>query len=68
MDSRRVFLKKAAMLAGSTVAINWLPESIQKALAIEAPKGSTFLDAEHVVFLMQENLSLIHISEPTRPY
>lgn len=60
MDSRRVFLKKAAMLAGSTVAINWLPESIQKALAIEAPKGSTFLDAEHVVFLMQENRSFDH--------
>jgi phospholipase C len=60
MDSRRAFLKKAAMLAGSTVAINWLPESIQKALAIEAPKGSTFLDAEHVVFLMQENRSFDH--------
>ncbi|MCW8310861.1 phospholipase C, phosphocholine-specific [Sphingobacterium sp. InxBP1] len=60
MDSRRAFLKKVAMLAGSTAAINWLPESIQKALAIEAPKGSTFLDAEHVVFLMQENRSFDH--------
>ncbi|MDR0262142.1 MAG: phospholipase C, phosphocholine-specific [Sphingobacterium sp.] len=60
MDSRRVFLKKAAMLAGSTVAMNWVPESIQKALAIEASNGSTFLDAEHVVFLMQENRSFDH--------
>ncbi|MGJ1411543.1 phosphocholine-specific phospholipase C [Sphingobacterium thalpophilum] len=60
MDSRRAFLKKAAMLAGSTAAINWLPESIQKALTIEAPKGSTFLDAEHIVFLMQENRSFDH--------
>lgn len=48
------------MLAGSSVAINWLPASIQRALAIEAPQGSTYKDAQHVVFLMQENRSFDH--------
>jgi len=37
-----------------------LPASIQKAFAIEPPKGSTYLDAEHVVILMQENRSFDH--------
>ncbi|WP_344674630.1 phosphocholine-specific phospholipase C [Sphingobacterium kyonggiense] len=60
MNSRRDFLKKASMLAGVSAAINVLPESIQRALAIEAPAGSTYLDAEHIVFLMQENRSFDH--------
>lgn len=60
MDSRRDFLKKAALLAGTSATINWLPESIQKALSIDAAAGSTYLDAEHVVFLMQENRSFDH--------
>lgn len=60
MDSRRDFIKKAALLAGSSVAIDKLPESIQKALAIEAIPGSTYLDAAHIVFLMQENRSFDH--------
>lgn len=37
-----------------------LPPSIQKALAIDPAPGSTYLDAEHVVFLMQENRSFDH--------
>ncbi len=60
MDSRRDFLKKAALLAGTSVTVNNLPESIQKALAIDADPGTTYLDAEHIVFLMQENRSFDH--------
>lgn len=37
-----------------------LPASIQKALTIDPALGSTFLDAEHVVVLMQENRSFDH--------
>ncbi len=57
MDNRRDFLKKAAFLAGATGLANVLPASIQKALAINAPEGSTYMDAEHIVILMQENRS-----------
>lgn len=60
METRREFLKKASLLAGATAMINLLPESIQRALAIDAPAGSTYLDAEHIVFLMQENRSFDH--------
>lgn len=60
MESRRQFIKKASALAGATAVVNWLPESIQRALAIEAPLGSTYMDAEHIVFLMQENRSFDH--------
>lgn len=37
-----------------------IPAAIQKALSIDAIPGSTFLDAEHVVILMQENRSFDH--------
>lgn len=60
MDNRREFLKKAAMLSGGTGLANSLPASIQKALAINPAEGSTYLDAEHIVFLMQENRSFDH--------
>ncbi|HTE01912.1 MAG TPA: phospholipase C, phosphocholine-specific [Mucilaginibacter sp.] len=59
-DTRRDFLKKAAMLAGATGLANMIPASIQKAMAINAPEGSTYLDAEHIVILMQENRSFDH--------
>ncbi|HAB16576.1 MAG TPA: phospholipase C, phosphocholine-specific [Verrucomicrobiota bacterium] len=58
MDSRRDFLKKAALLGVGLSS--GFPASIQKALAIDPPVGSTFLDAEHVVILMQENRSFDH--------
>jgi phospholipase C len=58
MDSRREFLKKAALL--STGLAGLLPDSIQKAYAIAPAPGSTYLDAEHVVILMQENRSFDH--------
>ena len=57
METRRDFLKKVAML--SAVA-GTLPPSIQKAFAIDPAPGTTYLDAEHVVILMQENRSFDH--------
>jgi phospholipase C len=60
MDSRRDFLKKAALLSGSAMMANMLPPAIQRALAINPALGSTYLDAEHIVILMQENRSFDH--------
>jgi phospholipase C len=60
MDTRRDFIKKAALLSGGTGLAGVLPASIQRALAIDPATGSTFLDAEHVVLLMQENRSFDH--------
>jgi phospholipase C len=60
MDTRREFIKKAALLSGGTGLLNGLPPSIQKAFAIDPKAGSTYLDAEHIVFLMQENRSFDH--------
>lgn len=60
MDTRRDFIKKAALLSGGTGLAGVLPASIQRALAIDPAAGSTFLDAEHVVLLMQENRSFDH--------
>jgi phospholipase C len=59
MDTRREFFKKAAFLSGAGM---WaaLHGSIEKALAIAPEPGSTYLDAEHVVILMQENRSFDH--------
>lgn len=48
------------MLSGSAGLFSVLPPSIQKALAIDPKPGSTYLDAEHVVILMQENRSFDH--------
>lgn len=58
MDSRREFLRKAAVFSGAAWA--GLPAAISKAAAISSAPGSTFLDAEHVVILMQENRSFDH--------
>jgi phospholipase C len=60
MDSRRDFLKKAALLSGGAMMANVIPPAIQRALAINPALGSTYLDAEHVVILMQENRSFDH--------
>lgn len=61
MDSRRDFLRKAALISGAAGMANVIPMSIQKAMAIEANPGTTFYDAEHIVFLMQENRSFDHM-------
>ena len=60
MDSRREFLKKTAMLGAGGGAAGAFPASIQRAFAIDPAPGSTYLDAEHVVILMQENRSFDH--------
>ncbi|MEH6307278.1 phospholipase C, phosphocholine-specific [Olivibacter sp. CPCC 100613] len=60
-NSRRDFLKKATLLSGSAALAHMMPPTIQKALAIDPANGSTFYDAEHVVFLMQENRSFDHL-------
>ncbi|UAY55647.1 phosphocholine-specific phospholipase C [Arachidicoccus terrestris] len=61
MDTRRTFIKKAAMLGGGVGLWSALPASIKRALEIDPEKGSTFMDAEHVVLLMQENRSFDHL-------
>lgn len=48
------------MLSGGAGLFHALPSSIHKALTIDPEKGSTFLDAEHIVILMQENRSFDH--------
>jgi phospholipase C len=60
MSSRRDFLKFAAALAGAAGADAVIPDAVQRAHAIEPAPGSTFLDAEHIVILMQENRSFDH--------
>ncbi len=60
MDSRREFIKKASLLAAGTGMLHVLPACVAKALAIDPAPGSTYLDAEHVVLLMQENRSFDH--------
>ncbi|WP_160713987.1 phosphocholine-specific phospholipase C [Chitinophaga solisilvae] len=60
MDTRRDFIKKAALLSGATGVMGTLPGSIQRALAINPRPGTTWQDAEHIVILMQENRSFDH--------
>lgn len=61
MDNRRDFIKKASLLTGAVGFSSMLPPSIQRALAINPEVGTSYLDAEHVVFLMQENRSFDHV-------
>src|ERR1700710_1071569 len=60
-SSRRDFLKIAAMLSGAAGVSGFVPDSIQRAFAIEPVPGSTYMDAEHIVILMQENRSFDHV-------
>ncbi len=60
METRRNFLKLAAMLSGAAGVSDLIPEAVERAYAIEPPAGSTYLDAEHIVILMQENRSFDH--------
>jgi phospholipase C len=59
-QTRRDFLKVATMLSGAAGISGVVPDSIQRAFAIEPESGSTYLDAEHIVILMQENRSFDH--------
>lgn len=60
METRREFLKNAILLSGATGLSAGVPKSIQRALSIDPEVGSTYLDAEHIVILMQENRSFDH--------
>jgi phospholipase C len=59
--SRKEFLKQTAILAGTSVMSGMFLRPIQKAFSIDPKRGSTYLDAEHIVFLMQENRSFDHV-------
>src|ERR1044072_7655632 len=60
MPTRREFLQQAAMLSSAAAWGGAFPAAIAKAFVIDPEPGSTFLDAEHVVILMQENRSFDH--------
>jgi phospholipase C len=60
MQTRRDFLRLGAMASGAAGMSELIPESIERAYAIEPASGSTYLDAEHIVILMQENRSFDH--------
>lgn len=60
MESRREFLRKTLLFSGAAGIASFMPSSIQKAFAIDPDPGSSFLDAEHIVILMQENRSFDH--------
>ncbi len=56
MSSRRDFLKQSLLLSSAAA----IPLSIQRAFAIAPTPGTSYLDAEHIVILMQENRSFDH--------
>ncbi|OUI80915.1 phospholipase C [Gluconobacter sp. DsW_056] len=60
MSSRRTFLKYA-LFGGAAAATQGLPAAIRRAYAIAPDPGTTYLNAEHVVILMQENRSFDHM-------
>lgn len=60
MNGRREFLRKSLLLSSAAGLSTAMPQSIQRALAINPKEGSTFYDAEHIVILMQENRSFDH--------
>jgi phospholipase C len=60
MSTRRDFFRNAAVFAGGARTLSTLLGSIERASAIDPPEDSSFLDAKHVVILMQENRSFDH--------
>ncbi|WP_454690049.1 phosphocholine-specific phospholipase C [Achromobacter aloeverae] len=58
--NRRDLLKFAG-LSGAAGAANMLPAAVRRAFAIAPDPGTSYLDAEHVVILMQENRSFDHM-------
>src|SRR5690348_10633312 len=59
MSSRRDFLKQA-ILFGVAGFSGGMPRSIERAFSIDPDPGSSWLDAEHIVILTQENRSFAH--------
>jgi phospholipase C len=60
MQTRRDFLKFATMMSGGAGLSAFTPDVIKRAYAIQPDPGSTYVDAEHIVVLMQENRSFDH--------
>ncbi|PWR22813.1 phosphocholine-specific phospholipase C [Zavarzinia aquatilis] len=59
--NRRDFLKSAAALGGTAAAATVFPDTIRKALAIDAANGTKSIkDVQHIVVLMQENRAFDH--------
>ena len=61
MPTRREFMEFVASLAGGAGTLGTLLDSIAQAASIEPNRDSSFLDAAHVVVLMQENRSFDHV-------
>lgn len=61
MLTRRSLLWNTVLAAGAAGANSLLPGAVQKAFAIAPDPGTTYLNAEHVVILMQENRSFDHM-------
>src|SRR5437763_1618329 len=59
MSTRRDFFRQMAALAAGSGATP-LFAAIDRAASIDPAENSTFVDAEHVVILMQENRSFDH--------
>lgn len=53
-------MKQTGLLTGGAAFMQAWPDLLQRVLNIDPAPGSTFYDAEHVVFLMQENRSFDH--------
>jgi phospholipase C len=60
MHTRRDFLRFAGLAGLAAGGFGPLSDSIRRAMAIAPDPGTTYLDAEHVVILMQENRSFDH--------
>jgi phospholipase C len=60
MSTRRDFFRQAAFLSGGAGLTEMLAAAVQRASGIDPAPGSTYLDAEHIVVLMQENRSFDH--------
>lgn len=61
MSSRRDFLKQAIFLSGAAGFSGAFPKSIERAFSIDPEVGTSWMDAEHIVILMQENRSFDHL-------
>jgi phospholipase C len=60
MSTRKEFIKQMMMLSGAA-GMSWtMPKSLKRAMSIDPESGSSYMDAEHVVILMQENRSFDH--------
>ncbi len=60
--NRRTFCQALAASVGGGLSLSpSLVAAVEQAFAVTPDAGTTFLDAEHIVFLMQENRSFDHM-------